>query len=94
MLSWAMGSTARALSRPRCSDWPNLCGVLCHLREAPTEEAIRQVGHDLLRHLAKNMLFPSVATLPLLQAYWNQVKRYEPLHGFKVCFETTWIGKP
>ena len=40
------------------------------------------------------MMFPSVATLPLLQAYRNQVKGYEPLHGFKVCFETTWIEKP
>jgi hypothetical protein len=57
------------------------------------EEAIRQVGHDLLWHLVKNMLFRSVATLPLLQAYWNQAKRYEPLHGFKACFETTWIGR-
>ena len=51
-------------------------------------------GHDLLRYLVKNMMFPSVATLPLLQAYWNQVKGYEPLHGLKVCFETTWIEKP
>jgi hypothetical protein len=89
-----MGSTARPSSRPRCSDWPNLCRVVCHLREAPTEEAIRQAGHDLLRYPVKSMMFPSVATLPLLQAYRNQVKGYEPLHGFKVCFETTWIEKP
>jgi hypothetical protein len=89
-----MGWTARPSSRPRCSDWPNLYRVLCHLREAPTEEAIRQAGHDLLRYLVKNMMFPSVATLPLLQAYRNQVKGYEPLHGFKGCFETTWIEKP
>jgi hypothetical protein len=67
---------------------------VCHLREAPTEEAIRQAGHDLLRYPVKSMMFPSVATLPLLQAYRNQVKGYEPLHGFKVCFETTWIEKP
>ena len=48
------GRTARSSSRPRCSDWPNLYRVLCHLREAPTEEAIRQAGHDLLRYLVKN----------------------------------------
>lgn len=52
------------------------------------------MGHDLLRYLVKNMLFPSVATLPLLQAYRNHVKGYELLHGFKVRFETSWIQKP
>jgi hypothetical protein len=31
-------------------------------------------GHDFLRYLVKNMMFPSVATVPLLQAYWNQEK--------------------
>jgi hypothetical protein len=40
------------------------------------------------------MMFPSVATLPLLQAYRDQVKGYEPVHSFKVCSETTWIEKP
>jgi hypothetical protein len=39
------------------------------------------------------MMFPSVTTLPLFQAYRNQVKGSEPLCGFKVCFETTWIQK-
>ena len=43
---------------------------------------------------SRTMMFPSVVTLPLLQAYRNQVKGYEPLHGFTVCFETTWIQKP
>jgi hypothetical protein len=71
-------------------------GQAMSLRGVPVveEEVTRQAGHDLLRYLVKNMMFPSVATLPLLQAYRNQVKGYEPLHGFKVCFETTWIQKP
>jgi hypothetical protein len=89
-----MASTARPSSGPRCSDGPNLCRVLSRLREAPTEEAVCQAGYDLLRYLVKNMMFPSVATLPLLQAYRNRVKGDEPLHVFKVCFETTWIEKP
>ena len=48
------------------------------------EEAFRRAGHDLLWYLVKNMMFPSVATLPLLQAYRNRVKGYELLHGFKM----------
>jgi hypothetical protein len=89
-----MGWPARPSSGPRCSDWPNLYRVLRHLREAPTEEAIRQARHDLLRYLVKDMMFPSVAILPLLQVHRNQVKGDEPLHGFKVCFVMTWIQKP
>jgi hypothetical protein len=35
-----------------------------------------------------------VATLPLFQAHRRHVKGYEPLHGFKMRFETTWLEKP
>jgi peptide/nickel transport system substrate-binding protein len=67
--------------------------LIDHLREAPTEEAYRQAGHELQRYIVENMMFPSVATLPLFQAHRNDVKGYEPLHGFKLRFETTWIEK-
>jgi peptide/nickel transport system substrate-binding protein len=68
--------------------------LIDRIREAPTEEAYRQAGHDLQRYIVDNMMFPSVATLPLFQAHRRHVKGYEPLHGFKMRFETTWLEKP
>ena len=68
--------------------------LIDRIREAPTEDAYRQAGHDLQRYIVENMMFPSVATLPLFQAQRNHVKGYEPLHGFKMRFETTWLEKP
>jgi len=40
------------------------------------------------------MMSTSVTSLPFLQAARRSVKGYEPLHGFKIRFETTWLDKP
>ncbi|HSF30603.1 MAG TPA: hypothetical protein VLK82_09060 [Candidatus Tectomicrobia bacterium] len=65
--------------------------LIDRLREAPTEEACNQAGHDLQRYIVEQMVFPSVAPLPLFQAHRTNVKGYEPLHGFKLRSEPTWI---
>jgi ABC-type transport system substrate-binding protein len=62
-------------------------------KEAATEEAFRQAGHDIQRYLAENMMIASIASVPFLQAARPHVKGYEHLHGFKVRFETTWLDK-
>jgi ABC-type transport system substrate-binding protein len=69
--------------------------LIDRMKEAATEEAYIKAGHDLQRYaVAETMIYPSVTTLPSLQALRTYVKGYEHLHGFKIRFETTWMDKP
>jgi ABC-type transport system substrate-binding protein len=68
--------------------------LIDRMKEAGTEEAFLQAGHDFQRYIAENMLTTSVTSLPFLQAARTSVKGYEHLHGFKIRFETTWLDKP
>jgi ABC-type transport system substrate-binding protein len=67
--------------------------LIDRMKEAATEEAFRQAGHDVQRYLAENMMIPSIASVPFLQAARPHVEGYEHLHGFKIQFETTWLSK-
>lgn len=67
--------------------------LIDRLRNAAAEEPHRRVGYDQQRYMVENMMFPSAATLPLFQAHRSPIKGYEPLHGFKLRFETTWLEK-
>ena len=68
--------------------------LIDRMREAATEEAYRQAGHDLQRYIAENMMIADIASVPFLQAVRPQVQGYNHLHGFKIPFETTWLDKP
>jgi ABC-type transport system substrate-binding protein len=68
--------------------------LIDRIKEAATEEAYLQAGHDLQRYVTETMLFQSLTTLPFLQAARSYVKGYENLHGHKIRFETTWLDKP
>jgi ABC-type transport system substrate-binding protein len=67
--------------------------LIDRMKEAATEEAYRQAGHDLQRYVVENMMTTSVTTLPFLQAARTYVKGYEHLHGFEIRFEMTWLDK-
>ena len=68
--------------------------LIDRLKEATTEEAYRQAGHDLQRYTVADMMYyPALTTLPFIQAARASVKGYEHLHGFKIRFETTWLDK-
>lgn len=67
--------------------------LIDRLKEAATEEAYLQAGHDLQRYVTEQMLYQSVTTLPFLQAARAYVKGYENLHGYKIRFETVWLDK-
>jgi ABC-type transport system substrate-binding protein len=67
--------------------------LIDRMKEAATEEAFRQAGHDLQRYVAENMMIASIASVPFLQASRPHVRGYEHLHGFKIQFETTWLDK-
>jgi ABC-type transport system substrate-binding protein len=67
--------------------------LIDRMKEAATEEAYPQAGHDLQRYLVENMMTTSVTTLPFLPAARTSVKGYTHLHGFKIRFETTWLDK-
>jgi hypothetical protein len=71
----------------------NIDALIDGMREAATEEAFRQAGHDFQRYFTENMMGPSIASVPFLQAARPYVKGYEHLHGFKIQFETTWLDK-
>jgi hypothetical protein len=68
--------------------------LIDRMREAGTEEAFLQAGYDFQGYIAENMMTTSVTSLPFLQAARASVKGYEPLHGFKIHFETTWLNRP
>jgi hypothetical protein len=58
------------------------------LREATTDEGNLQAGRELQRYVvAETMLYPSLTTLPFIQAARTNVKGYEQLNGFKIRFE-------
>jgi hypothetical protein len=63
------------------------------MKEAPTEDAFLQAGHDFQRYIAENMMTTGVASFPFLQATRTSVKGYVHLHGYKILFETTWLDK-
>jgi len=67
--------------------------LIDRMKEAATEEAFRQAGHDLQHYIAEHMMIASIASVPFLQAARPHVKGYEHLHGFKSQFETTWLDK-
>jgi peptide/nickel transport system substrate-binding protein len=67
--------------------------LIDRMREAATEEAFRQAGHDIQRYIADQMMIADIASVPFLQAARPHVKGYEHLHGFKIQFETTWLDK-
>jgi ABC-type transport system substrate-binding protein len=68
--------------------------LIDRMKEAATEEAYLKAGHELQRYMVvETMMYPSVTTLPFLQAARTYVKGYEQLHGFKIRFETTWLDK-
>ncbi|MBI3325663.1 MAG: hypothetical protein HYZ81_03030 [Nitrospinae bacterium] len=84
LASWASSALRRAV----------LGYGIDRMKEATTEEAYRQAGHNFQRDMAENMMITSVASVPLLQAARTVVRGYEHLHGYKIRFETRWLGKP
>ena len=73
---------------------PHLDALIDHMKEAATAEAFRQAGQDFQRYVAAHMMIASLASVPFLQAARTTVKGYEPLHGYKIRFETTWLETP
>ena len=52
----------------------NIDALIDGKREAATEEAFRQVGHGFQRYFTENMIGPSIASVPFLQAAHPHVK--------------------
>jgi peptide/nickel transport system substrate-binding protein len=68
--------------------------MIDRIKEAATEEEYLKAGQALQRYMVDSMMYPSVTTLPFIQAKRAYVQGYESLHGFKIRFETTWLNKP
>jgi peptide/nickel transport system substrate-binding protein len=97
--AWDAYSISRALDTRAGNNTLNhqdkhVDALIDRMKEAATEEAFRQAGHDLQRYIAQNMMIASIASVPFLQAARPYVEGYEHLHGFKIQFETTWLDKP
>jgi hypothetical protein len=74
---------------------PLVAVYLDRLRKATTDEDYLQAGRELQRYVvAETMIYPSLTTLPFIQAARTNVKGYEQLNGFKIRFETMWLDKP
>jgi ABC-type oligopeptide transport system substrate-binding subunit len=69
--------------------------LIDRLREAATDDEYLKAGQELQRYVvAETMIYPSLTTLPFIQAARTYVKGYEQLHGFKVRFGSMWMDKP
>ena len=64
------------------------------LQQATTPEEFSRLSHEVQRYIVGNMVQMSATTLPFIQAARDQVKGYVFERGFKIRFETTWLGKP
>jgi ABC-type transport system substrate-binding protein len=62
-------------------------------RRAVDPQKQNEIGRELQRYMAENMLMPAVTTRPTIQAARDTVKGYVYLKGMKVNFETTWLTK-
>jgi ABC-type oligopeptide transport system substrate-binding subunit len=67
--------------------------LIDHMREAATEEAFLQAGYNFQRYVVENMMLTGISSYAYLQVARSYVKGYENLHGYKLCFETTWLEK-
>ena len=63
-------------------------------RRLRASEAALQMGYGFQRDIAETIMAASVTSRPFLQASRTYVKGYEHLHGFKMCFATTWLEQP
>jgi ABC-type transport system substrate-binding protein len=68
--------------------------LIDRMKQAPTEGALLQAGHDFQRYVTETMMTCGIASLPFLQAARSNVQGYVHLHGYKVRFETTWLDQP
>jgi ABC-type transport system substrate-binding protein len=67
--------------------------LIDRMKEAGTEETLLEAGYDFQRYVVGKMMVTSVTSVPFLQAARTYVQGYEPLHGFKIRFERTWLDK-
>jgi ABC-type oligopeptide transport system substrate-binding subunit len=68
--------------------------LIDRVQEATTDEGYLKAGQELQRYVvAETMIYPSLTTLPFIQASRAYVKGYEQLHGFKIRFETMWLDR-
>jgi ABC-type transport system substrate-binding protein len=68
--------------------------LIDRIKQAVTEDEYVKAGQALQWYMVDGMMYPSVTTLPFIQAQRTYVKGYESLHGFKIRFETTWLSRP
>jgi ABC-type transport system substrate-binding protein len=62
-------------------------------RQAVDTAKQNQMGKEIQRYIAQNMLMPVVTTRPTIQAARDGVNGYVYMRGLKVSFETTWLAK-
>ncbi len=63
------------------------------LRRATDREEFLKVSHALQAYNADQLIYPSVAANPFVQAARDYVQGYVFMRGLKVSFETTWLKK-
>ena len=90
--AYLMESTAGSLNTPNHSD-THVDVLIDKLRRAADPEEFLKVSHELQAYDAEQLIFPSVAGDPFVQAARDYVKGHIFMRGLKVSFETTWLDK-
>jgi ABC-type transport system substrate-binding protein len=63
------------------------------LRRAADREEFLKVSHELQAYDSEQLIYPSLAADPFVQAARNYVQGYVFMRGLKVSFETTWLER-
>jgi ABC-type transport system substrate-binding protein len=90
--AYLMETTAGSLNIPNHSD-KHVDAIIDKLRRAADREEFLKVGYELQSYDAEQLIYPSVAGDPFVQAARDYVKGYVFMRGLKVSFDTTWLDK-
>jgi peptide/nickel transport system substrate-binding protein len=90
--AYLMESAAGSLNTPNHSD-TRVDALINKLRRSADPEEFLKVGYELQAYDAENLIYPSVAGDPFVQAARDYVKGYVFMRGLKVSFEAVWLDR-
>jgi hypothetical protein len=87
-----MESTGGSLNIPNHSD-THIDALINKLRRSADRQEFLKVSHELQAYDADQLIYPSLAADPYVQAARDHVKGYVFMRGLKVSFETVWLDR-
>jgi ABC-type transport system substrate-binding protein len=90
--AYLMETAGGSLNIPNHSD-THVDVLIDKLRHAADRDEFLRLSHELQAYDAEQLIYPSVAADPYVQAARDYVKGYVFMRGLKVSFETVWLDR-